>query len=395
MLFISGSLGLGHVNRDLAIARALRAELPGVAIEWLAGEPARSVLRRSGEPLHARCGDYESDTVPAEAAASGGAMNILRYLMRARRAWAANARIFGEIVRAEPFDAVVADEAYEVTVALMRHQVELDVPYVALLDFVGLDAMTRNPIEHVGVQFWNALWARDHQVLARGRNLGLFVGELEDVRDEPFGWRLPNRREHARRHYRFLGYVLSFDPADFQDRARIRAEEGIGTEPLVVVSIGGTAVGQQLLTACGQAFAIAKRRIPELRMVLVCGPRVSPESLKVPPGPEIRGYVPELHRLLAACDLAVVQGGGTTTLELTALRRPFVYVPVQGQCEQEITVAGRLARHRAGIHVAGGEATPERLAEAIVANIGAEVSFAEIRADGARRAAALISGALS
>lgn len=116
LLFISGSLGLGHVKRDLAIARALRSELAGVVIEWLAGEPARSVLKGAGEPLHPRCEAYQSDTEPAEAAASGGAMNILRYLLRARRAWATNARLFGEIVQAERFDGVVADEAYEVTV---------------------------------------------------------------------------------------------------------------------------------------------------------------------------------------------------------------------------------------------------------------------------------------
>ena len=37
------------------------------------------------------------------------------------------------------------------------------------------------------------------------------------------------------------------------------------------------------------------------------------------------GYVHELFRMLACCDLAVVQGGLTTTMELVANRRPFVY----------------------------------------------------------------------
>ena len=55
---------------------------------------------------------------------------------------------------------------------------------------------------------------------------------------------------------------------------------------------------------------------------------------KIPnPGPdgepfsEVRGYVPNLYQHFAACDLAVVQGWGTTTLELTALSRPFLYFP--------------------------------------------------------------------
>ena len=32
ILYISGSLGLGHITRDLAIARAIRAEIPKAEI---------------------------------------------------------------------------------------------------------------------------------------------------------------------------------------------------------------------------------------------------------------------------------------------------------------------------------------------------------------------------
>lgn len=39
-LFISGSFGLGHVVRDLAIARELRRENPDIEISWLARHQA-------------------------------------------------------------------------------------------------------------------------------------------------------------------------------------------------------------------------------------------------------------------------------------------------------------------------------------------------------------------
>lgn len=81
-------------------------------------------------------------------------------------------------------------------------------------------------------------------------------------------------------------------------------------------------------------------------MILVAGPRIDPNALDVPQGVERRGMVPQLWRHMAACDLAVVQGGGTTTLEPEALRVPFLFFPVEHQSEQEITVAGRLARTR-------------------------------------------------
>ena len=65
-----------------------------------------------------------------------------------------------------------------------------------------------------------------------------------------------------------------------------------------------------------------------------------------------------------------MQGGGTTTLELTALGRPFLYFPLQGHFEQEVAVSERLARHRAGTKMRFSETTPGSLAETVVAHLG-------------------------
>ena len=79
----------------------------------------------------------------------------------------------------------------------------------------------------------------------------------------------------------------------------------------------------------------------------------------------------DLYRHLAACDLAVVQGGLTTTMELTASRRPFIYVPLRHHFEQNFHVRHRLARYDAGRCLDYDETTPEGLAPAIAAEIGA------------------------
>ena len=41
----------------------------------------------------------------------------------------------------------------------------------------------------------------------------------------------------------------------------------------------------------------------------MAGPRIDPVSLPRVEALEVRGYVHELYRHLAACDVAVVQGG--------------------------------------------------------------------------------------
>lgn len=68
----------------------------------------------------------------------------------------------------------------------------------------------------------------------------------------------------------------------------------------------------------------------------------------------------------AACDLAVVQGGLTTTVELTAARRPFLYFPLRHHFEQNFHVRHRLDRHRAGRCMDYATADPEAIAAAIV-----------------------------
>lgn len=202
---------------------------------------------------------------------------------------------------------------------------------------------------------------------------------------------MPKCREWARACCKFLGYVFPFDPQEFRDKAKVRAGLGYGKEPLVICSIGGTSIGKELLVLCGRSYLLVKEGLPGVRMVVVCGPRLSAESLDVPEGVEVKGYVPNLYQHFAASDLAIVQGGGTTTMELAALRRPFLYFPLENHHEQQVLVSGALKRHGAGINMTYSETTPESLAEAIFSHIGKEVTYTPIPTDGAQKAAELIS----
>jgi UDP:flavonoid glycosyltransferase YjiC (YdhE family) len=139
------------------------------------------------------------------------------------------------------------------------------------------------------------------------------------------------------------------------------------------------------------AFPDAKARVPGLRMIVVAGPRIDPASLPSHPGLEVRTYVHELYRHLAACDLAVVQGGLTTGMELTANGRPFLYFPLRHHFEQNFHVCHRLDRYGAGRRMDFDESTPEVIAAAIAGEIGRDVSYRPVETDGAARAAAMLA----
>ena len=391
LLYVSGSIGLGHVTRDLAIARELRRQCPEIELSWLASDPAAAVLREAGEELLPDVDKYADENIPAEMAARGFRLNLLKYASKATKRWVHNVALLRRIASREQFDVIVGDETYEIGIALAMKLVRLEAPFVMIYDFLGLDSVTENPIHRLLVRTWNRTWAHtDRRLFSKGKNLALFAGEPEDVPDTRFGFLLPNRRDHAAKYYRFTGYVLQFDPAGYADNAKVRAKLGYGAEPLVVCAIGGTSIGKGLLELCGRAYPIVKRKVPELRMVLICGPRLAAESLEVPDGVQVRGYVPALYEHFAASDLAIVQGGGTTTLELTSLRKPFLYFPLAHHCEQQVHVAGRLARHQAGIKMEYCKTTPQILAEKVIANLGRQVSYPPIPTDGARNAAQLI-----
>ena len=126
-------------------------------------------------------------------------------------------------------------------------------------------------------------------------------------------------------------------------------------------------------------------------MIVVTGPRIDPGSLKSHDGLEVHGYVHDLPRHLAACDLAVVQGGLTTTMELTAAGRPFIYVPVRHHFEQNVHVPHRLAQYGAGRCLPYEQTAPDALARAMAEEIARPVSYRPVETDGAARAAACLA----
>jgi UDP:flavonoid glycosyltransferase YjiC (YdhE family) len=142
------------------------------------------------------------------------------------------------------------------------------------------------------------------------------------------------------------------------------------------------------------AYPQARDRVPGLRMIVVTGPRIDPASLPAHDGLEIRPYVHELYRHLAVCDLAVVQGGLSTTMELTASRRPFLYFPLRDHFEQNLHVRHRLERYRAGRCLDYDSTTPADIARAIATEIGRDVDYRPVATDGAARAAAMLASLL-
>ena len=388
-LFVSSAIGLGHVQRDLAIARELRALQPDLEIDWFTVAPASTYLEREGERLHPATARLANESRHFESMAGEHDLQAFFALRTMDEVMARNFLVFADVLREEHYDIVIGDEAWEVDYHYHENPELKRQPFVFLTDFVGCLPMEEgnareaflcadrnaDDIEHVA----RYPWIRDRAI---------FVGNPEDTPQLPFGPGLPDIREWTQRNFTFTGYALPFDPRSLADTDALRARHGYRRdEKLVIAAVGGTSVGAGLLHRIAETFPLMKAQVPELHMVIVAGPRVPPEHFPVHEGLDVLPYVHNLFEHLACSDLALVQGGLSTCMELVATRRPFLSFPLERHFEQCIHVRHRLHNYCADCAVRFRELTARQLADKALETMHAPVRYKPVEADGARRAA--------
>jgi pimeloyl-ACP methyl ester carboxylesterase len=394
VLYLSSPIGLGHARRDLAIADELRKLHPDLQVDWLAQHPVTELLARRGERIHPASAFLASESRHLEGECAEHDLHMFAAARRMDEILISNFMVFSDLVADEHYDLWVGDEAWDVDYFLHENPELKRAPYAWLTDFVGwLPMPDGGDSEAELTADYNAEMIEQIGRFPRLRDRAVFVGNPGDVVPDSFGTGLPPIRDWVEQHYQFAGYISSYDPATVADTAAIRAELGYRPdEKVCLVTVGGSGVGADLLRRAIASYPAAKRLVPELRMIVVAGPRIDPATLPAHDGLELHGYVHDLYRHLAACDLAVVQGGLTTTMELTAARRPFIYVPLRHHFEQNFHVRHRLDSYRAGRCLEYQDTGPESLAEAIAAEIGRPVSYRPVETDGAVRAAVCLAG---
>jgi pimeloyl-ACP methyl ester carboxylesterase/predicted glycosyltransferase len=397
VLYVSSPIGLGHARRDLAIADELRRRRPEIQVDWLAQHPVTRVLSDAGESVHPASAHLASESGHIEAEAGEHDLHAFASIRRMYETLVHNFGVFDDLVRAEPYDLVVADEAWDLDYFLHENPELKRFGYAWFTDFVGwLPMPDGGPAEAALTADYNAEMLEQRARYRRLRDRSIFVGNPEDVVPDEFGPGLGSIRAWTEQNFDFAGYVTGFDPVTPERRTALRQRHGYrDDERVCIVAVGGSGVGHHLLRRVLAAVPVVRRAGLELRFVVVCGPRIDPDALPLVRGADVVGYLPHLDEHLAACDVAVVQGGLTTTMELTAANRPFLYVPLRHHFEQNFHVRHRLDRYGAGTWVDYEQACdPDALAAQLIAALGREVTYRPVETDGAQRAAALLADLL-
>ncbi|MDD1772431.1 MAG: hypothetical protein LUQ09_05870 [Methanomassiliicoccales archaeon] len=387
ILYISGSIGLGHVTRDISIVNELRKRRKDIEIVWLADTPSTAYLRAAGESVLA---DMEKEIASpndiCDEQAREYTLNLNTWFLAYYSTFPERVKLINSIVERENIDLIVGDETYDLYCEIAKNPKLKIRPFLLILDFIGCHLHDGVEKKMLPAIMFNT-WTYRHIKNFHDKEDTIFIGEVEDVVDEKLRFLLPSRREAAKRYTKVVGYTLSFNPDTIQSKAELRKKLGYGPEPLVIVTVGGTAVGAALLNKAAEAYPILKKTIKDLNMVIVAGPRIPTNYVKANDGLKVLGMVPDLYEHMAAADLVVCSGGGTTTLELQALNKPFLYFPLLEHFEQSIDVAYHLERNNIGVKMDYSKTSPEDLAKAVIDNIDKKPNYPKLSWDGVQRIA--------
>ena len=392
-LFVSSPIGLGHARRDVAIADELRAAAsrPRDRLARPApGHRACSRPRASASTPRARSWPTSRATSSRECAEHD--LHCFQACGGWTRSWSPTSWSSTTSCTSEHYDLWIGDEAWEVDHYLHENPELKRAAYAWLTDFVGWLPMPEGgEREALLTADYNAEMIEHIARYPRVRDRAIFVGDPDDIVPDRFGPGLPAIRDWTEEHYDFAALRHRLRPgARSADRERAAgASSATATdEQVCVVTVGGSGVGRDLLRRVIDALPEAERRVPgpadDRRRRAAHRPGSLPAARE---GLEVRAYVHDLYRHLAACDLAVVQGGLTTTMELAASGRPFLYFPLRDHFEQNLHVPppARSLRRRApdGLQ----RSSPDVIGSAIADEIGKQVTYRPIEPGAVSRVA--------
>ncbi len=102
---------------------------PGIEIEWLAQEPVTTVLKAHGELIHPMSVHLANESHHMVREAGDHELHAFHALRRMDEIQLANFMVFQDLVRDEPFDLWIGDEAWEIDYYLHENPEEKRAPF--------------------------------------------------------------------------------------------------------------------------------------------------------------------------------------------------------------------------------------------------------------------------
>jgi len=351
MLYSHDTLGLGHVRRTIAIARAV-----------LAGHADLSALLVTCSPL--------IDSLPMPPG-----LDYMK-LPSACKAGPGDYQPRTLGVEPERFRGLRAGALRETCVAFSPDLLLVDKSPLGLMGELAGALTALRSQEHVHtVVGWRDIldspecvrdeWRRQRTLAVIDRNYDeVWVYGDPAVYDIRERYGMPDRVAERVHH---LGYLAPRTTA--RERARVRDVMGVNGAPLAVVTVGGGEGGERVLEAYCEA-ARARLLPADLHTLMVTGPFM-PESARrrisscAPHGIQVTDFLAGLEYIIAAADVVIGRAGYNTVCEALGSGTPTLLVPRVLHRDEQSIRARRLAQLGLADVLEEPDLTPDALARAM------------------------------
>ncbi len=201
-LYVSSPIGLGHAQRDIAIAQELRRRQPDLQIEWLAQHPVTTALAAQHESIHPASALLASEAAHIESESHEHDLHAFQAIRDMDELLVSNFSVFDQLLDEEHFDLVIADEAWDLDYFLHENPERKRCSFAWMTDFVGWLPVDADPDEIRLTADYNAEMIEHVERFKRVRDRSIFVGDPDDIVPASFGPDLPAIRSVDRRALR-------------------------------------------------------------------------------------------------------------------------------------------------------------------------------------------------
>ena len=191
------------------------------------------MLETCGETIHPASALLANESRHIAAESREHELNVFQAWRRMDEILLANFMVFRDVVRDEPYDLWIGDEAWELDYYLHENPELKTAPYAFLTDFVGWLPMPEGGDDEARLTAdYNAEMIEQIARFPSVRDRAIFVGSPEDVVPHDFGDGLPAIGPWVQEHFDFSGYVLAPDAgAPATPPTAMRCARSWGTGP--------------------------------------------------------------------------------------------------------------------------------------------------------------------
>ena len=229
-LYISSPIGLGHAQRDVAIADELRNLHPDLQIDWLAQHPVTEVLEAEASGSTPRAPTWRTNPATSSPSPPSTTCTASRRGGGWTRSCVANFMVFHDLVADEQLRPVDRRRGMGARLLPAREPRAQARRILWLTDFVGWLPMADGG-EHEAflTADYNAEMIEQIARYPRVRDRAVFVGDPDDIVAENFGAGLPPIRDWTEQHFSFAGYITGFDPVSSPTARRCEPSSATAT----------------------------------------------------------------------------------------------------------------------------------------------------------------------